>query len=65
MKGPLKTVKPTKMPLLTFPLKVYYEVKSKIGSTLVQLTANFLNEIKRTATNFEELEKKRTIIRTV
>jgi len=29
------------MPLLTFPLKVYYEVKSKIGSTLVQLTANF------------------------
>jgi len=53
------------MPLLTFPLKVYYEVKSKIGSTLVQLTANFLNEIKRTATNFEELEKKRTIIRTV
>jgi len=38
LKGPLKTVKPTKIPLLTFLLKVYYEVKSKISSTLVQLT---------------------------
>jgi len=44
---------------------MYYEVKSKISKTLVQLTANFMNEIKRTATKFEGLEKKRTIIRTV
>jgi len=53
--GPLKTIKPTKIPLLTFPLKMYYEGKSKISSTLVQLTANFFewyktnsNEIWRT-----------------
>jgi len=38
---PLKTAKPTKIPLFTFPLKAYYEVKSKISSTLVQLIANF------------------------
>jgi len=41
LKDPLETVKPTKIPLFTFPLKVYYEVKNKISSTLVQLTANF------------------------
>jgi len=35
---------------------MYYEVKSKIGSTLVQLTANFFNETKRTATMFEWIE---------
>jgi len=65
LKGPLKTVKPTKIPLLTFPLKVYHEVKSKISSTLVQLTEKILNEIKPTAMKFEGLEKKSTIIRTV
>jgi len=32
-----------------------YEVKSKISSTLVQLAVHFLNETKRTATNFEGL----------
>jgi len=37
---------------------MYYEVKSKINSTLVQLTANFFNETKRIATKFEGLEKK-------
>jgi len=44
---------------------MYYEVKTKIRSTLVQLTAHFFNETKRTATKFEGLEKKRRIIRTV
>jgi len=37
---------------------MYYEVKIKIRSTLVQLTAHFFNETKRTATKFEGLEKK-------
>jgi len=45
---------------------MHYEVKSKIRSTLAQLTMQFLNETKRTATKFEGLEKKgRIIIRTV
>jgi len=35
---------------------MYYKVKSKITSTLVQLTARFFNETKRTATKFEGLE---------
>jgi len=42
---------------------MYYEVKNKISSTLVQLAVHF--ETKRTATQFEGLEKKRRIIRTV
>jgi len=37
----IKTIKPTKIPLLTFPLKMYYEVKNKISSRPVQLTAYF------------------------
>jgi len=41
---------------------MYYEVKNKISSTLLQLTAHFFNETKRTATKFEGLEKKRKII---
>jgi len=44
---------------------MYGEVKSKISSTVVQLTANFFNETKQTATKFEGLEKKRRIIRMV
>jgi len=44
---------------------MYYEVKNKISSTLVQLTLHFFNETKRTATKFQELEKKRRMIRTV
>jgi len=32
---------------------MYYEVKSKMGSTLVQLTVIFLNETKRTPTKLE------------
>jgi len=44
---------------------MYYEVKSKLSSTLVRLTVNFLNETKRTATKFEGLAKKRKIMRTV
>jgi len=39
-----------------------YEVRSKISSTLVQLTVNFFTETKRTATKFEGIEKKRRII---
>jgi len=42
-----------------------YEVKNKTSSTLIQLTVHLFNETKRTATKFERLEKKRTIIRTV
>jgi len=37
---------------------MYYEVKSKISSTLVQLPANFFNETKRKATKFESIEKR-------
>jgi len=44
---------------------MYYQVKSKISSTLVQLNVHFFNETKRTATKFERLEKKRRKIRTV
>jgi len=44
---------------------MHYEVKSKISSTLVQLTVQFFKETKRTATKFKGLEKKRRIIRTV
>jgi len=44
---------------------MYYEVKSKLSSTLIQLGVHFFNETKRTATKFEGLEKKRRIIRTV
>jgi len=42
---------------------MYYEVKNKISSSLVQSIV-FFNETKRTATEFEGLEKKR-IYRTV
>jgi len=48
-----KTIKPTKNPTLLFLWKMYYEVKSKMGSTLVQLTVIFLNETKRTPTKLE------------
>jgi len=65
LKGPLKTVKPTNIPLITFPLKVYYEVKSKISSTLVQLTANFFEWNKTDSNEISRTWKKRTIIRTV
>jgi len=41
---------------------MYYEIKSKISSTLVQLTVIFFNETKRTATKFEEPGKKRRIL---
>jgi len=44
---------------------MYYEVKSKISRTLVQLTRNFFNETKRTATKCEGLDKKRRIIRSL
>jgi len=37
---------------------MYYEVKSKRSSTLVQLDVHFFNETKRTATKFEGLEKR-------
>jgi len=37
---------------------MHYEGKSKIASTLIELTAIFFNETKPTATKFEELEKK-------
>jgi len=37
---------------------MYYEVKSKINSTLVQLDVHFVIETKRTATKFEGLEKR-------
>jgi len=43
---------------------MYYAVKSKISSTLVQLTLHFFIETKRTATKFEGLEKKRRITNT-
>jgi len=38
---------------------MYYEVKSKISSTLSQLSVNCVNQTKRTATKFDGLEKKR------
>jgi len=44
---------------------MYHEVKNKISTTLLQLTVNFFNETKQTATKFEGLEKKRRIIRIV
>jgi len=44
---------------------MYFEIKNKTSSTLVQLTIHFLNEKKRTATKCEGLEKKRRTIRTV
>jgi len=44
---------------------MYYEVKSKRSSTVVQLTVIFFNETKPTATKFEGLDKKRRKIRTV
>jgi len=44
---------------------MHYEVKSKISSTLLQLTVHFFNETKRTATKFEDPNKKRRIIRTL
>jgi len=37
---------------------MYYEVKNEISTTLVQSTVFFI-ETKRTATEFERLEKKR------
>jgi len=44
---------------------MYYEVKSKIRSTLVQLPVQLFYETKRTATKFEGLDKKRRKVRTV
>jgi len=44
---------------------MFYEVKSTISSTLVQLTVNFFDETERTATKVEGFEKKKIIIRTV
>jgi len=41
---------------------MYYEVKRKISSTLVQLPVIFFYETKRTATKFEGLENKRRMI---
>jgi len=35
---------------------MYYEVKNKISSTLVQLPVHFFNETKRTAMKFEGIE---------
>jgi len=43
-------------------MKNHDDVKSKISSALVQLTVQFFNETKRTATEFDGLEKKRRII---
>jgi len=40
---------------------MYYEVKSKMNSTLIQLTVIFLNETKRTATKVERLAKREDI----
>jgi len=59
LKIPLNTNQqnPAKIPILLL-WKIYYEVKSKISSTLVQLTVHFFNETKWTETTFEELEKK-------
>jgi len=37
---------------------MYYEVKNKISSTVVQLTVHFFNETKRTATKCEGHEKR-------
>jgi len=37
---------------------MYYELKRKVSSTLVQLDVDFFNETKRTATKFEGLENK-------
>jgi len=44
---------------------MYYEVKNKISSILVQLTVHFFNETKQTATKFERFDETRRIIRTV
>jgi len=57
-----KKSNPQEISRFTFPVEMYYEVKSKISSTLVQLAVHFFNETKRTATKFEGLEKKRRII---
>jgi len=61
-----KTIKPIKHPTLYFSFeKMYYEVKNKISSILVQLTVHFFNETKQTATKFERFDETRRIIRTV
>jgi len=66
LKSPLKKYNKThRKSHSSFPKKMYYEVKSKISSTLVQLTVIFFNETKSTATKFEELGKKRRIIQTL
>jgi len=44
---------------------MYYELKSKISSRPLELTAYFLNETKRAAKSFKGLEKNGIIIRTV
>jgi len=44
---------------------MYYEVKNKISSKLVQLIVDIFNKEKRAATKFEGLEKEIRIIRTV
>jgi len=38
---------------------MYHEIKSKISSTLVQLTVNFFNETSEQQRNFTDLKKKR------
>jgi len=44
---------------------MYYEVKSKISSTLAQSTVFFLLKTTRTAMKFEGLEQKRRKSRTI
>jgi len=43
---------------------MYYDVKSKISNTLVQLTLNCF-ETKRTVTKFDRLEKMRRMLRKI
>jgi len=49
-------MKPTKNP--SFPLKMYYEVKRKISSTLVQLTVIFLMKQNEQQRNLKNLVKR-------
>jgi len=50
-------MKPTKKNTFYYFFEKICEVKNKISSTLVQLTLTFFNQTKRTAMEFEGVEK--------
>ena len=58
LKNPIQTPKNT----LFFLWKIYYEVNSKISSTLVQLTVIVFNQQKKQQRNFKDFKKEKSYL---